>query len=98
MKETRNNVKAHGKLEFIELELTFHSDAYLTVYEGFDTNNIKILQDNNIFVKTILPDEDWIYSYLASLYPHLLAIKPRHILLKLQEYLKKSYNHFLNMT
>jgi predicted DNA-binding transcriptional regulator YafY len=66
-----------------EIELVFSPRVAFRVYDEFDEGVINRADDGSLRVFALMPEDDWLYSFLLSLGKDVEVLRPLHIKEKL---------------
>lgn len=81
--------------EIIKLILQINSKLSYRVYDEFNEENIKILDNGDFLVTVEFPLNEWIYGFILSFGENIKVIEPIFIKEKIKEILQKSLDNYL---
>lgn len=75
----------------VTITLTFAPDYRTVIEEMFDVESIFVHESGQHYVKTEMPEDEWLYGFLLSFLDKIEVVEPLHIREKLQEYTSRIY-------
>ncbi|HNX62910.1 MAG TPA: WYL domain-containing protein, partial [Candidatus Limiplasma sp.] len=74
--------------------LAFSPAIAYRVYDEFDQAGISKQTDGTLLVRTAMPTDDWVFSYLITFGNMLTVLEPAELRDKLAEYTHKIAEHY----
>ncbi len=99
--ETLDKVIVTDKIIFedntkrINLKLEINKNLSYRVYDEFDDNCIKTLDNGNFLVEVNIPENEWLYGYILSFGEYAKVISPNYIKEIIFDKLNKSLKNYI---